>query len=86
MYVKSIPVLTLQTLAVLVFSGSVCAQDRKDEFKLEGKYTVVSGEKSGKPVPADDLKGFLVQCTDNIISMTDKDGKEFLAATYYLER
>jgi uncharacterized protein (TIGR03067 family) len=53
--------------------------------KLEGTYTVVSGEKDGMPVPADRIKGSIVVFTSDKIVGTDKDKKEFFAANYTLD-
>jgi uncharacterized protein (TIGR03067 family) len=52
---------------------------------LDGTYTVVSGEKDGKPVPAERLKGSIVVFAGNTIVGTDKDKKEFFSATYTLD-
>jgi uncharacterized protein (TIGR03067 family) len=52
---------------------------------LEGRYTVVSGEKDGKAVPAEKLKGSVVVFTGDKIVGTDKDRKEFFAATFTLD-
>jgi uncharacterized protein (TIGR03067 family) len=66
--------------------GKVPAQEAKEPAPmLEGSYTVVSGEKDGKPVPAEHVKGSLVVFTRDKIVGTDKDKKEFFAANYTLD-
>jgi uncharacterized protein (TIGR03067 family) len=52
---------------------------------LEGGYTIVSGEKDGKPIPEAELKGSVLRITADKIVGTDKDRKEFFAATYTLD-
>jgi uncharacterized protein (TIGR03067 family) len=66
------------------------AQEKKTggkaaEAKLEGTYTVVSGEENGRAVPADRVKGSAVVFTGDTITGTDKDKKEFFAAKYTLD-
>ena len=53
--------------------------------KLEGTYTIVSGEEGGKPIPEQRIKGSIVKFTADKITATDKDRKEFFAATYKLD-
>ena len=52
---------------------------------LEGAYTIVAGEKDGKPVPEEKLKGSVVRFTADKIVGTDRDKKEFFTATYVLD-
>jgi uncharacterized protein (TIGR03067 family) len=52
---------------------------------IEGGYTIASGEEEGKAIPAERLKGAVVRITDGKIVGTDKDRKEFFAATYKLD-
>jgi uncharacterized protein (TIGR03067 family) len=72
-----------------LFTLAVAAQDRPggkgDAAKLEGTYTVVSGEEDGKAVPEEKIKGSLVKFTRDRITGTDKDKKEFFAATYTID-
>ncbi|MBA4067387.1 MAG: hypothetical protein C0501_27495 [Isosphaera sp.] len=49
---------------------------------LEGGYTIVSGERDGKAIPEAEIKGSVVRFSGNKITGTDKDRKEFFAATY----
>jgi uncharacterized protein (TIGR03067 family) len=57
----------------------------KGGLKLEGGYTIVSGESGGKPIPADRIKGSTVRFTGDRIVTTDKDKKEVYVATYTLD-
>lgn len=59
--------------------------DDKAAPKLDGGYTVVSGERDGRPIPEDRIKGSIVKFAGNAIVGTDKDKKEFFAATYTLD-
>ncbi len=72
------------TLA-LVPSWSVRAEDKPTAKSLEGGYTLVSGEKDGKAIPEERIKGGTVRFTGDKITGTDKDKKEFFAATYTLD-
>jgi len=51
---------------------------------LEGGYTIVSGERDGKPIPEERIKGSIVRFVGDKILAHDKDKKEFFAATYTL--
>ena len=72
-----------------LFALSLTAQDRPgekdDASKLEGTYTIVSGEEGGKSIPPERIEGSLVKFTADKITGTDKDRKEFFAATYKLD-
>lgn len=85
-------------LATLMFTLAVSltapaddkkTDDKKDENKaastLEGGYTLVSGEKDGKVIPPERIKGSIVKFTGKVIVGTDKDKKEFFASTYTLD-
>lgn len=79
----------LGATAVGLVALSVTAQDRPGEKpgapKLEGTYTIVSGEEGGEPIPEPRIKGSVVKFTADKITGTDKDRKEFFAATYKLD-
>lgn len=73
---------------VVVLSDPVAGQGKKGkkaDAKLEGSYTVVSGEENGRAVPAEKVKGSIVRFTGDTIVGTDKDKKEFFAAKYTLD-
>ena len=59
--------------------------DQTGEMKLQGGYTIVSGESDGKPIPAERIKGTTVRFTKDRIVTTDKDKKEVYVATYTLD-
>lgn len=54
------------------------------DLKLDGEYTIVSGEKDGKPIPEEEIKGSVVRFAGDKITGTDKDRKEFFASTFTL--
>lgn len=58
---------------------------RADDLKLDGTYTIVSGEKNGKPLPDDHFKGSVVKIANGKITGTDKDRKEFFACDFKLD-
>lgn len=70
--------------------ASALPDDKKPAEKpaatgLEGTYTVVSGEKDGKAVPEERVKGSVVRFMPGKVVGTDKDKKEFFAADYTLD-
>jgi uncharacterized protein (TIGR03067 family) len=79
----------LGAAAVGLFALSVTAQDRPGEKpgapKLEGTYTIVSGEEGGEPIPEPRIQGSVVKFAADKITATDKDKKEFFAATYKVD-
>ena len=52
---------------------------------VEGGYTVASGERDGKPIPAAELKDAIVRFTAGRVVGTDKDRTEIIVATYVLD-
>jgi uncharacterized protein (TIGR03067 family) len=73
-------------LAAAAVVTSAVADDKAGKgTKLDGGYTIVSGEENGKALPADHIKGSVVMFAGNRITGTDKDKKEFFAATYTLD-
>lgn len=77
--------------SITVLFGAAClsaglvADEKAGEAKLEGGYTVVSGEEGGKAVPADHIKGSMVRFAGDRITGTDGNKKEFFAAKYTLD-
>lgn len=87
---------TRHLLGVAVLCAAACgltADDQKQpdrtkgeaKMKLDGTYTIVSGERDGQPIPAERIKGALVKFTDRAVVGTDKDKQEFFAATYTVD-
>jgi uncharacterized protein (TIGR03067 family) len=76
-------------VVVSVNRGMTTDKPPPDEPKaagqLDGGYTIVSGERDGKPIPEDEIKGALVRFTLGEVVGTDKDRKEFFAATYTVD-
>ncbi len=52
---------------------------------LEGGYSIVSGERDGKPIPEDEIKGFVVRFTRHDIVGTDKDCKDLYMTDYTVD-
>jgi uncharacterized protein (TIGR03067 family) len=52
---------------------------------IEGGYTIASGERDGKPIPAERIKDAIVRLTGGRIVGTDRDRVELLVATYTLD-
>jgi uncharacterized protein (TIGR03067 family) len=75
----------LTLLAALGFAATAVADEKTGGAdKLEGLYTIVSGEEDGKPVPAKHLEGSVLQFKDGQVIGTDKNEKQFFAAKYKL--
>jgi uncharacterized protein (TIGR03067 family) len=79
------------TCAVL-FAGAaigatqiVADDEEKGGTKLDGTYTITSGEEDGKAIPAERIEGSIVKFTGDLILGTDKDKKEFFSAKYTLD-
>ena len=72
-------------LAVGVGVTARAEEEDKAAKSLEGGYTVVSGEKDGKAIPEERIKGSIVRFTGDKILGTDKDKKEFFASSYTLD-
>ncbi|MDB5308449.1 MAG: hypothetical protein JWO38_2651 [Gemmataceae bacterium] len=70
---------------VAALTSGLGADEKKAVAKLEGGYTIVSGEEDGKPVPAEHIKGGVVRFTRDEIVSTDKEKKEVFAAKYTLD-
>ncbi len=69
-------------------AGVAAADDKAGtagSLKLDGGYTLVSGEKDGKAIPEERIKGSIVKFAGSTITGTDKDKKEFFASTYTLD-
>jgi uncharacterized protein (TIGR03067 family) len=77
---RTFTLLTLLALPVLLV-----ADDKAKPNKLDGTYAIVSGEHGGKAIPEDQIKGSVVTFTGDRIVATDKDRKEFFAATFMVD-
>lgn len=60
--------------------------DEPAKSKLDGTYTIVAGEKNGKEVPADSLKGSIIVFDGDKVLGTDKDKKEFFGSTFVIDK
>jgi uncharacterized protein (TIGR03067 family) len=54
--------------------------------KLEGSYTIVSGERAGTALPKADFDGATVTFTDKKVMGADKSKSEFFSALYTVDR
>lgn len=76
---------TLTLLTLFALPALVVADEPAKPTKLDGTYTVVSGERGGKAIPEAQIKGSVVTFTGDRIVGTDKDKKEFFAATFAVD-
>lgn len=66
--------------------GVTTAQDeRMAKLELKGGYTIVKGERDGKAIPAERIKGAVIRFTDDETRGTDKDKKDLYIAKYKLD-
>jgi len=74
---------------LLAGAGLSLADDKPDERRaspsLVGTYTIVSGERAGAKIPDEEIRGALVTFTADRVAGTDKDKKDFFAATYTMD-
>jgi len=79
----------LQACAILGLSlGTVAGEDKApkpDQANWDGTYSITKGEKDGKEVPADKLKGSIIKFDGDKILGTDKDKKEFFGSTFKID-
>jgi uncharacterized protein (TIGR03067 family) len=65
------------------------AADKGDNDKaatsIEGAYAIVSGQRDGKAIPEAEIKGAVVNITQGKIVSTDRNAKQFFAATYTVD-
>ncbi len=64
--------------------GKVAPKDKAG--KLEGSYTVVSGERDGKALPKEGFEGAMVTFTDKKVLGTDKTKTEFFSSSYTVDK
>lgn len=75
--------LIVAAIAAVLVVAPVAADDK--DLKLEGTYTIVSGEKDGQPLAQDELTGRTVRITADKITIATRDGKEEMTCTYTLD-
>jgi uncharacterized protein (TIGR03067 family) len=85
-----ITIVNASLIAAVSAAHVVLPDDKKPAEKpaaapLEGGYAIVSGEKDGKTIPPEHLKGSAVLFTADRIVGTDKDKKELFTASYTLD-
>ena len=77
--------------ALAVAAGTAGADDKDAKDKggakndLLGTYTIVSGERDGKKIPAEEVRDSVVTFTRDKVLGVDKDRNEFFSATYTLD-
>lgn len=54
--------------------------------ELDGLYTITAGEKDGKEIPAEKLKGSIIRFDGDKVMGTDKDKKEFFGSTFTIDK
>jgi len=70
-------------VAGLAFQPLLFGADEKP--KVEGQHQVTAGERDGKAIPENDLKGVTFRFTGDKVVGATKDGTEFLTADYTLD-
>jgi len=70
--------------AFVAIAYAQCGETTSPDINLLGTYVLVSGEKDGKAIPDERIRGGRVTFTKDRIVGTDKDNKETYVATYKL--
>lgn len=87
--IVSVLIFSVPLVVLTVTAPGAAGDEKTDEKKaavlLEGEYTIVSAEEDGKATPPERVQGSIVRFTGNKIVGTDKDKKEFYAATFTLD-
>ena len=68
-------------LSLNIYSLASSADD-KDKPKLEGQHQITAGERDGKALAENDIKGCTFRFTGDKVVGATKDGTEFLVAEY----
>jgi len=71
-------------MSLTVYSMANSADD-KDKPKLEGQHQITAGERDGKALTDNDIKGCTFRFTGDKVVGATKDGTEFLVADYTLD-
>jgi uncharacterized protein (TIGR03067 family) len=71
-------------MSLTVYSMANSADD-KDKPKLEGQHPIIAGERDGKALTDNDIKGCTFRFTGDKVVGATKDGTEFLVGTYTLD-
>jgi uncharacterized protein (TIGR03067 family) len=80
----------LATLGVALLLGTAAVRAQTDQDKgtaaaVIGHYTIVSGEKGGKPLPPDHIRGASVEITKDTITVIENDKDKAYVATYEID-
>ena len=75
---------SIATIAWIACIGTAIADETP--LKLDGVYTIVSGEKNGTEIPADKLMGSIIKFDGETVLGTDKDKKEFFGCTFQIDK
>jgi uncharacterized protein (TIGR03067 family) len=76
--------LSLAAAAALALGAAAWAEEEKGD--LTGAWTVISGEKDGKPLPAEEIEGTTVRWERDAVIVRDKKSQQRHAATYALDK
>ncbi len=75
---------SIATIVWIACIGTAIADETP--LKLDGVYTIVSGEKNGTEIPADKLMGSIIKFDGETVLGTDKDKKEFFGCTFQIDK
>jgi uncharacterized protein (TIGR03067 family) len=78
---RSLFVLTIAAFA----SSAVTAGGADDKNALDGTYIATSGEREGKPLTEDQLRGITFRFDGEKMTITDRTGKEIHKCTHTLD-
>jgi uncharacterized protein (TIGR03067 family) len=76
------------TLVVMTALSACCpvpSAAAADKPQLDGQHAIIAGERNGKAMPEDALKGCTMRFSGARVVATTKDGKEFLSGDFMLD-
>ena len=74
-------------IVLALFGPSVpgFTEDKDTVGKLDGSYSIISGEKEGRVIPTQDLEGSIITIKDGKIVGTHKNREEFFSCPYTID-
>jgi len=93
MFLRTLALLAVVGLTVTAFAQNQNqnqnqqnqAQARADDTKLDGTYIATSGEREGKAITEDQLKGVTFRFDGEKLTITDRTGKEIHKCTHTVD-
>jgi uncharacterized protein (TIGR03067 family) len=86
MFLRTLALLTVVGLTVSAFAQNQNQnQNQNQDVKLDGTYVATSGEREGKAITEDQLKGVTFRFDGEKLTITDRTGKEIHKCTHTVD-